>query len=132
MIFKLFALFTLAPLIELSVLMYASTRIGVLNTLSIVIVTAMVGSILVKREGISVINRFRMNLSGGRFPSEEILDGAMVVVSGALLLTPGFVTDIIGFALVIPATREILKQPIKKYIREKFIPVPPRPDSPLQ
>lgn len=130
MILKLFALFTIAPIVELAVLIYAGKRIGIANTLSIVIITALAGSIMVRREGLSVISRFRMSLSEGRFPSEEILDGAMIVVAGALLLTPGFVTDIIGFSLVVPAGRELIKPPIKRFVREKFIIIPPGPKNP--
>jgi UPF0716 protein FxsA len=120
-LFKLFLLFTLAPAIELAILIYAGTKLGTLNTLSIVILTALAGSILVRKEGLDVLNRFRLSLEGGIFPSEEIMDGAMILVAGALLLTPGFITDIIGLAFVLPASREMIKPLIKSYINRKFI-----------
>lgn len=121
MFLKLFLLFTLAPAIELAILIYAGTRLGTLNTLSIVILTALVGSIMVRHEGLDVLSRIRSNLETGVFPSEEILDGAMVLVAGALLLTPGFITDILGLSFVVPASRELIKPLIKKYIIEKFL-----------
>jgi UPF0716 protein FxsA len=122
-LFKLFLLFTLAPAIELALLIYTGTRLGTLNTLSIVILTALAGSILVRHEGLDVLRRFRANLEQGIFPSEEILDGAMVLVAGALLLTPGFITDVIGLAFVIPAGRDLIKPLIKDYIKRSFIEV---------
>ena len=122
MLLKLFLLFTLAPTIELGLLIYAGTRIGTLNTISIVILTALAGSILVRHEGLSVLRRFQTNLAQGIFPSEEIIDGAMVLVAGALLLTPGFITDLIALMFVIPAGRDIIKPPLKRFIANKFIP----------
>lgn len=131
MLFKLFLLFTIAPAIELGILIYAGSYIGALNTLVIVVLTALAGSILVRHEGIEVLRRFQANLYQGAFPSEEILDGAMVLVSGALLLTPGFITDIIGLMLVIPASRELIKPIIKKYIKGKLLVIhPPRDGGP--
>jgi len=121
MLFRLFLLFTLAPAIELGILIYAGTRIGALNTFAIVILTALAGSILVRHEGMGVINRFRSSLEQGIFPSEEIMDGAMVLVAGTLLLTPGFITDIMGLVFVIPVGRELIKPPIKNYLQRKFM-----------
>ena len=121
MLFKLFLLFTIAPAIELAILIYAGTKLGTLNTLSIVILTALAGSILVRKEGLDVLNRFRASMQQGIFPSEEIMDGAMVLVAGTLLLTPGFITDIIGLAFVVPTGRTLIKPVIKGYINRKFI-----------
>jgi len=129
MLLRLFLLFTIAPAVELALLIYAGTRIGTLNTISIVILTAILGSVLVRHEGLSVLSRFRTNLAQGVFPTEEIFDGALVLVSGTLLLTPGFITDLIGLLLVIPAGRDLIKPPLKRYLRSKFILVPPG-DSP--
>ena len=121
MLFKLFLLFTIAPAIELAILIYAGTQLGTLNTLSIVILTALAGSILVRKEGLDVLNRFRASMQQGMFPSEEIMDGAMILVAGALLLTPGFVTDLIGLAFVVPAGRQLIKPILKDYIKRRFI-----------
>ncbi|MBE9504430.1 MAG: FxsA family protein [Proteobacteria bacterium] len=120
MFFKLFIIFTIIPVIELSVLIKIGSTIGVLNTIILVIFTALVGAYLVKMEGLSVITRFQNNMATGIFPAEEILDGAMILVAGALLITPGVVTDIIGFLLVFPASRQIIKRFLRGYIQKKI------------
>ena len=80
--------------------------IGVGYTVLLVIGTAMIGAYLVRLEGLNIMTRFQKNMNEGIFPAEEIFDGAMVLVSGALLLTPGLVTDIFGFLLVFPPSRK--------------------------
>ena len=125
MFIKLFLIFTIVPALELGLLIYAGNKIGLLNTIAIVILTAIVGSFMVRQEGMNVAYRFRLNLENGVFPSEEIMDGAMVLVAGALLLTPGFFTDIIGLLMVIPSSRDIIKNVIKRYIKKNFTLVGP-------
>lgn len=125
MFYKLFLLFTVVPAMELALLVYAGSEIGVLNTISIIILTGVAGSLLVRHEGLGVMQRLQSNLSMGVFPSEEILDGAMILVSGALLLTPGFVTDLIGLALVMPQSRALIKPPLKRFLKRKFTIVDP-------
>lgn len=120
MFFKLFLIFTVVPVIELALLIKIGTIIGTLNTVLLVIFTAMLGAYLVKMEGIGVITRFQKNMYEGRFPAEEIFDGALILISGALLITPGVATDLMGFLLVIPATRLIIKQYLKKYIQYRM------------
>lgn len=110
MFFRLFLLFSVVPAVELALLVYAGSRIGIPETISIVIATAIAGAFLVRREGIGVLFRIQEDLSKGSFPADSIMDGAMVLVSGALLLTPGFITDLIGFLLVIPASRAVIKR----------------------
>jgi len=120
MFFKLFLIFTVVPVIELALLIKIGTVIGTLNTIMLVIFTAMLGAYLVKMEGIGVITRFQQNMMEGRFPAEEIFDGALILIAGALLVTPGVTTDMIGFLLVIPASRLIIKQYLKKYIQYRM------------
>jgi UPF0716 protein FxsA len=106
--------------IELSLLIKVGTLIGTLNTVVLVITTAMVGSYLVKMEGINVIYRFQQNMQEGIFPAEEILDGAMILVAGCLLVTPGILTDIIGFSFVFPMSRMAIKRLLRRYIDKKI------------
>ncbi|MDH3972643.1 MAG: FxsA family protein [Deltaproteobacteria bacterium] len=120
MFFKLFLIFTIVPVIELALLIKIGTVIGTLNTIMLVIFTAMLGAYLVKMEGISVITRFQQNMLEGRFPAEELFDGALVLIAGALLVTPGVTTDLTGFLLVIPSSRLIIKQFLKKYIKYRM------------
>ncbi len=120
MFIKLFILFTLIPVLELAILIKIGTIIGTLNTVILVIGTALLGAFLVKMEGLNVMYRFQRNLLEGVFPAEEIFDGAMLLVAGALLITPGVITDIIGFLLVFPASRKIIKSIIRRYIERNF------------
>jgi UPF0716 protein FxsA len=120
MFFRLFLIFAIVPVIELSLLIKVGTLIGTLNTVVLVITTAMVGSYLVRMEGINVIYRFQQNMQEGIFPAEEILDGAMILVAGCLLVTPGILTDIIGFSFVFPMSRMAIKRLLRRYIDKKI------------
>jgi UPF0716 protein FxsA len=120
MLFKLFLIFAVVPVIELAVLIYVGSIIGTFNTIAVVVLTAAVGAYMVKLEGIGVIYRFRINLAEGTFPAEEIIDGAMVLVAGALLLTPGFFTDIAGFLMVFPASRGVIKRLLRRYVNHRI------------
>ena len=120
MFFKLFFLFTLIPVIELALLIEIGSKIGVLNTVVIVILTAIIGAYMVRTEGMGVMFRIQKNMQEGVFPGAEMINGAMILVAGALLLTPGFFTDIFGFLMVIPLSRSYISNWIKKYIEKKM------------
>ncbi len=98
--------FVLVPLVEMAVLIFVGGRIGIAPTLAIVVVTGVAGAVLVKRQGLVVWHAARARMTRGELPTVELAHGAMLVVSGAFLLTPGFLTDIVGFSLLIPAVRE--------------------------
>lgn len=116
MFFKLFLIFTLLPVAELAILIKVGAIIGTLNTVLLVIGTALSGAFLVRMEGVNVIYRFQQNLRDGVFPSEEIFDGALLLVAGAVLVTPGFMTDILGLLLVLPPSRTVIKELIRRYV----------------
>jgi UPF0716 protein FxsA len=118
--FRLLILFTAVPLIELYILIKAGARIGALSTIAIVILTGIVGAYLAKLEGLSVISKIRLSVHDGIFPGDELFDGILILSAGALLLTPGFITDGIGFILLIPWTRELVKDYLKKRVRQKI------------
>jgi UPF0716 protein FxsA len=120
MFFKLFLIFTLVPVIELGLLIKIGSHIGVINTIAIVILTALVGSYLVRQEGIAVVFRIRESMQQGVFPADDLMNGALILVAGALLLTPGFFTDAIGMLFLIPVTREYIKKHVKRYIEKKM------------
>jgi len=122
MFFKLFLIFSLVPVIELVLLIKIGSYIGILNTVIIVILTALIGAYMVRLEGIGVMYRIQKNMQEGIFPGEELLNGAMILIAGALLLTPGFFTDVIGFLLVFPLSREFIKKIIKPYIKKRMNP----------
>ena len=113
---RLFLLFLIVPLIEIALFIQVGGAIGLLATLAIVIITAALGTMLVRSQGIAVINQVRGSFEELRDPTEPIAHGAMVLFSGALLLTPGFFTDAVGFALMVPAVRSWLFHYIKSRI----------------
>lgn len=106
----LFALFLITPLVDISLLLYVGERIGVFETIALVIATAMMGAALVSRQGSATLVAIRRDLQSGSFPAAPLAHGAMILVAGAVLITPGFITDAIGFALLIPAVRERLRK----------------------
>ena len=110
MIFRLLAAFILVPLVELYLLLQLSEITSVTATLAIVIVTGIIGTFLARREGTMAWNRFQTALAEGRMPSREIQDGLMIVFAAALLLTPGLLTDALGFVLLIPPGRELMRR----------------------
>lgn len=120
MFFKLFLIFVIIPLIELGVFIKIGTVIGVLYTFALIFFTAIVGAYMVRMEGLSVFYRFQENLTKGTFPQEEIFDGALILLAGALLITPGVLTDITGFLLVFPLSRGVVKKIIRRYIKKKI------------
>lgn len=112
---KFLLLFTLTPLLEVFLLIEIGKRIGVIPTIIIVGATGFFGVLLARMQGFYTIYRFRAELEEGVFPAEEMFDGACVLVGAAFLLTPGLITDILGFSLLIPQTRYY----IKKLVRDK-------------
>ena len=109
-------LFTLLPAIELAILIKVGSHIGAINTMMIIIITGVTGAYLARFQGFLVLNKIQTSLNQGIMPSSELMDGLMILVGGILLLTPGFVTDILGIFLLIPLTRSL----IKYLLRNKF------------
>lgn len=97
------------PILEISVFIRVGEEIGLFNTIAIVILTAIAGTALLRWQGLSVLSRAQESLRENRFPMEEVFDGLCLVFAGALLLTPGFVTDGVGFLLFLPPVRSRLK-----------------------
>jgi UPF0716 protein FxsA len=110
----LLLLFVLMPIAEMWLLIIVSSQIGSLSTIGLVLLTAVVGAGLLREQGFATIWKGRQKLQGGELPTTEIAEGIILAVSGALLLTPGFVTDIIGFAGLIPPIRVIVATRIMK------------------
>ncbi len=104
----LLLLFILVPIIEIGVFIQVGDQIGLGATLVIVIITAIIGVNLLKQQGFAVMRDIQNSLNQGKVPALEIASGAQLLFAGGLLLTPGFVTDIIGFLLMVPAIRMLL------------------------
>ena len=113
---KLFLIFLCIPLIEIMLFLEIGSRVGTWMTLTIIIATALLGASLAQREGLKTWWRIQDKLASGAIPGEELLDALMILVAGALLLTPGFLTDAIGFCLLHPGMRRRVKQ----WARNKF------------
>ncbi|MCK5427734.1 MAG: FxsA family protein [Thermodesulfovibrionia bacterium] len=120
MFFRLFLIFAVIPVIELALLIKIGSVIGTLNTITIVILTALIGAYMVKLEGLGVMYRIQKNMQEGIFPGEELINGVMILIAGALLLTPGFFTDIIGFLMVFPFSRNHINKIVRRYIEKKM------------
>ncbi|MCK5708418.1 MAG: FxsA family protein [Candidatus Aureabacteria bacterium] len=115
---RLFLLFTLIPIIELYILMRLGASFGVEITLLIVIGTGILGAYLAKREGAAAWFKIQREMSSGRFPGNELLDGFLVLIAGIVLLTPGLLTDITGFIILFPGSRYLIREFIKKRIKK--------------
>jgi UPF0716 protein FxsA len=110
----LFFLFIVMPVIEMWLLIQVGSRIGAFNTITLVLLTAVLGAWLLREQGISTLFRFNQRLEQGELPAKEILEGFLLGIGGALLLTPGFVTDAVGFVCLIPVLRSLLIQQLLK------------------
>src|SRR5215211_1006812 len=108
MLAPLVILFILVPIAELAVIIQVGQEIGVLPTVAILVADSILGSLLMRSQGRASWRRFNVALQSGRPPAREVLDGVLVIFGGALLLTPGFVTDIFGLALLIPPSRAVV------------------------
>lgn len=102
----IFALFIAIPILEMVVLIQVGQQIGALWTIVLVLLTAFIGINLLRYQGLSTLSRATWRMQSGQIPAQEMLEGILLAVGGALLLTPGFVTDTIGFLLLVPFTRQ--------------------------
>lgn len=99
-------LFIAMPIIEIAVLLRVGASLGWLLTLGIVIFTAILGTAMLRQQGLATLNKARQRMSSGEMPAEQLLEGMLLMIGGVLLLTPGFVTDAFGFACLVPWTRQ--------------------------
>ena len=120
MFIRLLLLFTLVPLIELVLLIEIGQKIGLWNTIAIVVLTGFIGAALARSEGFGIISRIQNELASGQLPGDSLIDGALVLAGALLLLTPGLITDAFGFALLLPFSRAFVKIYLKKYFNQKI------------
>ena len=120
MLLRLALLFVLTPLIELAILVYLGTIIGALYTILIVVATGILGAFMARNQGLAALSRIRGSIEREIIPSNEIFDGALILAGGLLLLTPGIITDIIGFAMLVPQTRRITGRWLRSLIRRRI------------
>jgi UPF0716 protein FxsA len=106
----LVALFIAVPIAELAVIIQVGQAIGVWWTIAILVADSILGSLLMRSQGRAVWRRFNAALQSGRAPAREVADGVLVIFGGALLLTPGFLTDVLGLLLLLPPTRAVIRR----------------------
>ncbi len=112
----LVVLFIVVPAIELWGLIAVGKVIGGWNTVALVILTGLVGAWLAKQQGMQVLRLLQFQLSRGQMPTEALIDGALILAGGVLLLTPGFFTDLFGLVFLIPYTRMIVRHLLKRWL----------------
>lgn len=129
-------LFLVVPLIELYVLIQVGEEIGALNTIGLLVVISIVGAWLAKREGLGVWRRINEQVKAGKVPGADLVDGFLILLAGALLVTPGFVSDVLAILLLLPPTRALVRRTVRRRYRRRLegfgitSPRPPSPPSP--
>jgi UPF0716 protein FxsA len=116
MLFKLFLAFTIIPVVELYLLIKVGSLIGPFNTLALVVLTGFAGAYLARIQGTQTMFRVRSSLQQGNMPTEDLVDALLIFAAGIVLLTPGFITDVAGLLVLLPATRIH----IKRFVKERF------------
>ncbi len=119
MLGRLLLLFVLVPLVELALLVRLGQWLGLWPTLGLVLLTGTVGAALARSQGARALARIQAEVAAGRLPGDSMLDGMGVLVGGLLLLTPGVLTDIVGFALLLPAGRGWLRARVKRWLERR-------------
>jgi UPF0716 protein FxsA len=120
MLIRLFILFAVVPVIEVYLMIKVGSLIGALPTVALLLSISLAGAWLVRHQGFGILRRIQAELAQGRVPAAELLDGAMVLVGGVLLLTPGFFTDLLGLFFLIPVTRAVIKQFARHWLQRRL------------
>ncbi|MGB8001355.1 MAG: FxsA family protein [Anaerobacillus sp.] len=119
--FRILLLFIIiVPALEIALLLLSGKTLGLIPTVLLIIGTGILGAWLARKEGSEVIQKVNRQMQTGQMPGDAILDGLCVLVGGIVLLTPGFITDALGFLLLIPATRKPFKRWIKKFLERRI------------
>ncbi|MBV7317402.1 FxsA family protein [Shewanella sp. NIFS-20-20] len=116
----LLLLFIVIPMVELSVMIQVGEQVGSLNTVALVILTAVIGVTLVKRQGLTTLTQAQQKMARGEAPTQEIVGAILLVMAGILLVIPGFITDAIGFILLLPWTRQWLASRVSTRMQGQF------------
>ena len=116
----LFVIFVGVPFAEIYVLLQVGHAIGVLNTLGLLILVSMVGAWLAKQAGLGVLRRMQAAVRAGRVPGTELVDGFLVLLAGALMISPGFLTDIVAILLLLPPVRAGVRHSLRRYLAHRI------------
>jgi len=116
----LILLFIGVPFAEIYVLLQVGHAIGVLNTLAVLVLVSVVGAWLAKREGLGVLRRLQAAVNAGRVPGTELIDGFLILLAAALMLTPGFLTDIVAILLLLPPVRAVVRHELRRRLARRI------------
>ena len=111
---RLLLLFIAVPAVELALLIEVGRQIGTLGTLAIIVATGSVGAALARQQGLRVVRDLQSEMGAGNLPADALIDGAVILLAGALLITPGILTDVFGFLCLVPATRALGRRAIRR------------------
>jgi UPF0716 protein FxsA len=120
-VLALVAVFILVPIAELYVILKVGDAIGAVWTVALLAADSVLGSVLLRSQGRAVWRRFNANLAGGRMPHREVVDGVLVIFGGALLITPGFLSDIVGLVLLVPPTRAVVRRVVFRRLGNRLV-----------
>ena len=120
MLIRLFILFTIIPIIEVYLIIKTGQIIGPVPTVLLLIAISAAGAWLVRAQGFQTLRSIQSELAMGRLPAAQLLDGAMVLVGGVLLLTPGFFTDLLGIFFLVPFTRALIKRLTVRWLQQRL------------
>ncbi|MDP9420214.1 MAG: FxsA family protein [Actinomycetota bacterium] len=112
-------LFLVVPLVELYLIIQVGELISALNTIAVLILMGIVGGWLMKREGVGVLRRVRTQLQRGQVPARELVDGFLILFGGALMLAPGFLTDLLGLSLLVPPLRAMVRATLARRLQQR-------------
>ena len=115
---RLLVLFIVVPAVELALLIELGSRIGTLATIGLIVVTGVVGAGLARRQGVGVLRSLQEETARGRLPAESLVDGVFILVAGALLVTPGVLTDAVGLLCLVPAFRAVAKRWMRRWLEK--------------
>jgi len=111
---NLLLLFIVVPAVELALLIEVGNRIGTLNTIALIVVTGAIGASLANQQGLQTLRSIQEDTARGELPANAMIDGVIILIAGALLITPGVLTDVVGFLCLIPAARNAVKRHLQR------------------
>ncbi len=116
----LLMIFILVPIVELALLIELGKHLGVFGTLGLIVLTGVVGATLAKMEGLKLVFDIQNEMRFGRIPAPKLVDGVIILIAGVMLITPGLLTDIAGFLLLIPSFRDLIRKAAREAFRKRI------------
>ncbi|NOR50481.1 MAG: membrane protein FxsA [Desulfuromonadales bacterium] len=119
MFIKLLLAFIFVPVMELYILIEAGRIVGIGPTIALIMLTGIAGALLARSQGVAILRRIQDETARGQMPAATLIDGALVLVGGLLLLTPGFFTDLLGFSFLVPSTRDLWRNALNLWLEKQ-------------